>query len=986
MANEFKIKKGLIVTGASGGTVVDIQGSQGQLFSVTDNLSGEIFAVADISGVPIFNVNSSGLSTFTGDLTVDGASITIDTDTAGTSLVWKESDSSTTAGQLRGYGNRGDIYLYDSGVKRTELSSQADSFIPALHIGGTAAATGGVLQTTGNVNIDGSADISATVTATTFSGDLNGTINTATTAVTQANAVDDETVATTAYVNNKIGLIPAGLVFQGTWNAATNTPTLTSGSGTTGNFYIVSTPGNTNLDGITDWKTGDWAVFIEQGASDQWEKIDNSSVLDGFGTGGSVAGWSGSGTSNTLTNAPITFSGSNVTIPGTGQLILPDGSVSAPSICNTGDTNTGIYWPSDHQLGFTVNGSRKLYMSSTGAFFQNLSSGVNINAGGINVTGNSTFAGAVDINGIGTWNTPSGGVAFNVDAFTDGFGVIRFRTNGNASKWDVGINNSNHFYIGNNGVNTALEIEEVSSNATFAGIVETNKIFVAKGQNLAHTPSSIKISQESTAKSQIRFYGANTSTAGILEFVGSTSNGSAGGARLTINADGSSTFAGYVETTKVRSDIMNNKADTANIIYRSGTDTIIGNNANALVVEDGGNVGVGTTSPDNRLDVVASDVNITPNAESSAVFRRNGNNYLTILSNASNEGGILFGNAVDDNDGSVSYRHNTQSMQFATADVERMRINSSGNVGIGTTNPTAAKLVVDSSTAPQILVKNSSGNNAQILFEDNSGGTQNASIKFDQASQNTLTIETGYNSPNNTNRIYLAPAGDVALTAMGGSGGASATKVGIGTTTPVAKFEVTDGSSSITLQEYTNGAAIFFDGVNGDFIGGDYYHILANGSSYLGLGGYGGGSTPLNINSVGKIGIGTTSPTYKLSVSGGIEAGGLVTYSKVAGTVSTTGYAVAGLVAGFNGASAGFEFKCYGGNSKYQRIVYSCHCSGTTWAPGKVIDEGTNDLDVVASANGATITFTFKARSSTQSFSPRVVVQATGHSINSTYA
>ena len=66
MANEFKIKKGLIVTGASGGTVVDIQGSLGQLFSVTDNLSGDIFAVSDISGVPIFKVNSSGLSTFTG--------------------------------------------------------------------------------------------------------------------------------------------------------------------------------------------------------------------------------------------------------------------------------------------------------------------------------------------------------------------------------------------------------------------------------------------------------------------------------------------------------------------------------------------------------------------------------------------------------------------------------------------------------------------------------------------------------------------------------------------------------------------------------------------------------------------------------------------------------------------------------------------------------------------------------------------------------
>ena len=70
MANEFKIKKGLIVTGASGGTVVDIQGSQGQLFSVTDNLSGSIFAVSDISGVPILDVNSSGVSYFDGSLGV----------------------------------------------------------------------------------------------------------------------------------------------------------------------------------------------------------------------------------------------------------------------------------------------------------------------------------------------------------------------------------------------------------------------------------------------------------------------------------------------------------------------------------------------------------------------------------------------------------------------------------------------------------------------------------------------------------------------------------------------------------------------------------------------------------------------------------------------------------------------------------------------------------------------------------------------------
>jgi hypothetical protein len=68
MANEFKVKKGLIVAGASGGTVVDVQGSQGQLFSVTDDLSGSIFAVSDISGVPILDINSNGVSYFTGPI------------------------------------------------------------------------------------------------------------------------------------------------------------------------------------------------------------------------------------------------------------------------------------------------------------------------------------------------------------------------------------------------------------------------------------------------------------------------------------------------------------------------------------------------------------------------------------------------------------------------------------------------------------------------------------------------------------------------------------------------------------------------------------------------------------------------------------------------------------------------------------------------------------------------------------------------------
>jgi hypothetical protein len=57
MANEFKVRKSLVVNG-SGSVILDVQGSQGQLFSVTDSLSGSLFSVKDISGMPIMEVFS----------------------------------------------------------------------------------------------------------------------------------------------------------------------------------------------------------------------------------------------------------------------------------------------------------------------------------------------------------------------------------------------------------------------------------------------------------------------------------------------------------------------------------------------------------------------------------------------------------------------------------------------------------------------------------------------------------------------------------------------------------------------------------------------------------------------------------------------------------------------------------------------------------------------------------------------------------------
>lgn len=66
----------------------------------------------------------------------------------------------------------------------------------------------------------------------------------------------------------------SALNFAGTWDAAANVPSLQSGTGTKGDYYVVSTAGTTNLDGETNWELRDWAVFN----GTVWQRVDNSDL------------------------------------------------------------------------------------------------------------------------------------------------------------------------------------------------------------------------------------------------------------------------------------------------------------------------------------------------------------------------------------------------------------------------------------------------------------------------------------------------------------------------------------------------------------------------------------------------------------------------------------------------------------------------------------------------------------------------------------
>lgn len=122
------------------------------------------------------------------------------------------------------------------------------------------------------------------------------------------------------------------LQYQGTWNASTNSPTITSSTGTAGYYYIVNTAGTTNIDGISSWAVGDWIIFSNTGV---WQKI-------GGGTLSSIQ-IVNDASSNTNYNIPLTSASSgliNTEYVDNGDLKYnpSTGKLTAPQITLTTST------------------------------------------------------------------------------------------------------------------------------------------------------------------------------------------------------------------------------------------------------------------------------------------------------------------------------------------------------------------------------------------------------------------------------------------------------------------------------------------------------------------------------------------------------------------------------------------------------------------------------------------------------------------------
>lgn len=171
----------------------------------------------------------------------------------------------------------------------------------------------------------------------------------------------------------------------------------------------------------------------------------------------------------------------------------------------------------------------------------------------------------------------------------------------------------------------------------------------------------------------------------------------ASGATSTFSVNPSSdlTVIGTAQSSATNSDLYIDTKGTGQSIFRQAAGT-----TERMRIDSSGNVGIGTSSPSAKLHVESASSGVTPNTTGDELFvEGSGNSGITIGSGSSSNGRIYFGDSGSAVIGRIGYDHTDNHMYFGTnGTAERMIIDSSGNVGIGTSSPDGW-LHVDKNTA-----------------------------------------------------------------------------------------------------------------------------------------------------------------------------------------------------------------------------------------------------------------------------------------------
>jgi len=546
-----------------------------------------------------------------------------------------------------------------------------------------------------------------------------------------------------------------------------------------------------------------------------------------------------------------------------GNLTFDGGSTSADLTfadndkANFGDASDLQIYHSGNESWIKDSGSGNLYIDTNGAAIQLTSNNtaknmvVGVAGGGVTLYHNNSAKLATTSSGV----TVTGGlVATSTSQFTD----INIPDN-NAARFG----DSQEFQIYHTGSGNSI-ISETGSGSLYLDATniylrkstasgETMGAFVADGAATLYYDNSAKLATASTG----------IDVTGSIDVTSSASYG------VTANRGFKST-ADIPNFTLVESDASGQtwqiNSTGAKLSFRD-----ISRQLDRIVIDTAGNVGIGTTAPTARLDVRSANGGV----------HSRGQLYLTNTdSHAINQGsqislGGTYSGTSDTYLGSIAARKENATsgdyagyLQFGTrpsgsANVERMRITSAGNVGIGTTSP-ASKLHIRNTASEDTAIILENTNNAQNLNIDyyNNAGAVQSRINYAEGPAAWNFIP---NTSNNNSALYINYSANV----------------GIGTTSPGTKLHVTgtttfdgDGASRAEITSSTANSVVSLDvgGFTGTPSVARDVRFLTNVASN-------NKSERMRITSGGNVGIGTTSPTgAKLHVAGAIKGTDLIAH------------------------------------------------------------------------------------------------------------
>ena len=441
----------------------------------------------------------------------------------------------------------------------------------------------------------------------------------------------------------------------------------------------------------------------------------------------------------------------------TGALLLDNAaSVSAPDLSFDGDANTGIYSPGADQFGVATGGTAALTIDAS----QQVGIGTTSPSDKLEITPGSNREGIT----IKHTGTTFGGISIdsNRDSASQTLGDFRFMWNGTAV---AGIS-------GSTGSDTTNKDDgDLFFNTSSSG-ANTERMRIDSSGNVGIGTSS------PTQKLEIK-HSSNTDA-----FTG-----------LKITSNNQLAYVHYGWRGLDGSDQLR---------FSTGTNE-------RMRIDSSGNVGIGTTSPQNPLHIY--------DAVDNGVLRlESGDEYVHVEFKDSTTTSVPYIGAQGNN------------VRVITGGAERFRIDSSGNVGIGRTPFTSpAGYPLQLRGGSQVFLQMSTSGHGDTATDGLSIGADGSSAYITQRENAPIAIST-----NNIERMRIDSSGNV----------------GIGTTSPSVPLEVSSSSfDSFKVVRNGAGAGAKIGLVNGD---GNEFQIIHDGGEAL-VFRYGNSTEHMRIDSSGNL-------------------------------------------------------------------------------------------------------------------------------------